>query len=136
MASTGIVPGNRHDAFELTDHLRTAFKSMKRQGLRLQGTFFNADSAFDTRAARKACFNHGLIPNIAENSRNRKKIKRGRKRLFNPVVYKARFTCERTFAWIDKFRALRLRDDRKDINFLGAHHLVFALINLRHLFAH
>jgi chromosome partitioning protein len=37
---------------------------------------------------------------------------------------------------IDKFRVLRLRDDRKDSHFLGAHHLVFALINLRHLLAH
>ena len=54
-----------------------------------------------------------------ENKRNQKRVKRGRKRLFNPTVYKRRFSSERTFAWIDKFRALRLRDDRKDVNFLG-----------------
>jgi hypothetical protein len=36
---------------------------------------------------------------------------------------------------IDKFRALLIRYDRKDTNFLGAHRLAFALINLRHLFA-
>jgi transposase len=73
--------------------------------------------------------------NIYQNPRNRKSIKRGRKRLFNPSIYQRRFTSERSFAWIDKFRALLIRFDRKDANFLGAHHLVFALINLRHRFA-
>jgi len=135
IASIGIVAGNRHDAFNLKVNLQTAFKCIKRLGIHLAGTFFNADSAFDTRDARKVCFNHGLIPNLDENKRNRKRVKRGRKRLFNPTVYKRRFSSERTFAWIDKFRALRLRDDRKDVNFLGGHHIAFALINLRHLFA-
>ena len=96
------------------------------------GTFFNADAAFDTKAARKVCFNHKLIPNIPVNTRNRKTAKRGRKRLFNPLVYKRRFISERTFAWIDKFRSVLVRFDRKNTNFLAAHHLVFALINLRH----
>lgn len=136
IASRGIVAGNHHDCFNLKSQLQTAFKSIKRLGLKLKGAYFNADSAFDTREARKVCFNHGLIPNIDENRRNRKKTKRGRKRLFNDTIYKQRFASERTFAWVDKFRALRLRDDRKDTNFLGAHHIVFALINLRHLLVH
>jgi transposase len=135
ISSTGLVAGNRHDAFNLKPHLQTAFKALKRQGLVLKGAFFNADSAFDTREARKVCFNHQLIPNIAENKRNRKSIRRGRKRLFNPSIYKCRFTSERSFAWIDKFRALLIRYERKDVNFLGAHHIAFAMINLRHLFA-
>ena len=67
--------------------------------------------------------------------RNRKKPKRGRKCLFNAEVYKARFTSERSFAWIDKFRALLIRFDRKDANSLGSHHIAFALINLRHVLA-
>lgn len=136
IASTGLLAGNRHDAFNLKSHLQAAFKSIKGLGIRIAGSFFNADSAFDSRDARKVCFNHGLIPNLDENKRNRKQVKRGRKRLFNPVIYKRRFSCERSFAWIDKFRALRLRDDRKDANFLGGHHIAFAMINLRHLFVH
>jgi len=135
VASTDIVAGNQHDAFCLKVHLQRAFKAMKRLGLRMAAAFFNADSAFDSRDARKTCFNHGVVPNIVENTRNRKKPKRGRKRLFNAHVYKQRFTCERSFAWIDKFRALLIRFDRKDANFLGGHHLAFTMINLRHLFA-
>jgi transposase len=76
-----------------------------------------------------------LVPNIAENKRNRKASKRGRKRLFNAEVYKRRFATEHNFAWVDKFRALLIRFDRKDAYFLGAHHIAFAMINLRHLLA-
>jgi len=132
LASTGIVAGNHNDAYLLKDHLQTAFKTMKCWELPIAGAFFNADSAFDTLQARKVCFNYHLIPNIPENSRNRKTNKRGRKRLFNAQIYKLRFVSERTFAWIDKFRAVLVRFDRKAVNFLAAHHLVFALINLRH----
>lgn len=101
----------------------------------IAGAIFNADSAFDTRDARKVCFNHKVIPNMAENKRNRQHAKRGRKRLFDAQVYKARFVSERSFAWIDKFRALLLRFDVLDARFLAGHHLAFALINFRHLFA-
>lgn len=135
LATTAIVAGNHNDAFELKDNLRAAFKFIKRLGLTLVGSYFNADAAFDTKAARWTCFNHNLVPNIVENTRSRKRAKRGRKRLFNPEVYKLRFTSERTFAWIDKFRALLLRFDRKAAHFMGAHFIVYALINLRHLLA-
>lgn len=135
VASTGIIAGNHNDSFNLKPHLQAAFREMKHLRLSIRGAYFNADAAFDTRDARKTCFNHGLIPNIPENKRNRKKAKRGRKRLFNPDVYKRRFTSERSFAWIDKFRALLIRFDRKDVHFLGAHHIAFTLINLRHILA-
>ena len=133
IASTGLVAGNHNDAYNLKPNLQMAFKSLKRLGLEISGAYFNADKAFDTEVARKTCFNHGLIPNIGENTRNRKAAKRGRKRFFDPEVYKRRFTSERSFAWVDKFRALLLRFDRCDIYFLGAHFIAFAMINLRHL---
>ena len=133
IASTGLLAGNHNDAYQLKPHLQRAFKMLKRLGLEISGAYFNADKAFDTKASRKTCFNYGLIPNIDENKRNRKTAKRGRKRLFNKDVYKNRFTSERSFAWIDKFRALLLRFDRCEIYFLGAHFVAFAMINLRHL---
>ena len=133
VASTGLIAGNHNDAYQLKPHLQQVFKSLKRLGLEISGTYFNADKAFDTKAARKTCLNHGLIPNIDENKRNRQSAKRGRKRFFNEEIYKRRFTSERSFAWIDKFRALLLRFDRCEIYFLGAHYIAFAMINLRHL---
>ena len=135
LSSTGIVAGNHTDTFNLKPNLQQAFKDLKGLGLPIAGAYFNADMAFDTRDARKTCFNYGLIPNIPENKRRRKTPKRGRKRLFNADVYKRRFTSERSFAWIDKFRAVLIRFDRKAAHFLGSHHIIFAMINLRHVFA-
>lgn len=135
VATTDIVAGNHNDAFDLKAHLQSAFKHMKRLGLPIQGAYFNADSAFDTKDARKTCFNHGLIPNIAENKRNRKKCKPGPKRFFRPDIYKNRFVAERTFAWLDKFKRLLIRFERKAAYCLGAHYLAFTLINLRHSLA-
>ena len=131
LATTEIIAGNHNDAYDLKTHLQDAFKAIKRLGVSIDGAYFNADRGFDTREARKVCFNHHLIPNIAENKRNRKSVKRGRKRLFNATVYNARFASERTFAWIDKFRALLVRFDLKKIYFMGSHFLAFTPINLR-----
>jgi hypothetical protein len=135
VASTGIIAGNHNDAFNLKAHLQTAFKETKQLGLVIEGAYFNADMAFDTLEARKTCFNHGLIPNIPTNPRNRKQSKRGRKQLFNPDIYQVRFGTERTFAWLDKFKRLLIRFERHDSCFLGAHYIAFTLINLRHLLA-
>ena len=131
IASTGIIAGNHNDAFELKGHLQDAFRAIKKLGITIKGAYFNADSAFDTKDARKVCFNHGVIPNIAENKRNRKNPKRGRKRMFNPEVYKHRFESERTFAWVDKFKRLLVRFERKDAYFFRFHCIAFAMINLR-----
>ena len=131
LASTEIVAGNHNDAYQLKDNLRQAFKDLKRRGIQLCGAYLNADSAFDTREARKTCFNYGIIPNIPENKRNRKQAKPGPKRLFNRRVYKQRYAIERTFAWIDKFKRLLVRFERREIYFYGLHCIAFAMINLR-----
>jgi hypothetical protein len=128
IASTGIIAGNHNDAYELKSHLQMAFKEMKRLGLDFQGAYLNADGIFDTKEARKTCFNYGVIPNIPENQR-------GRKPLFDDSIYHKRYATERTFAWIDSYKRLLIRFERKDDLFLGAHHLAFALINLRHVLA-
>jgi hypothetical protein len=132
-ASTAIIAGNHNDAYNLKPHLLAVFKWLRSLNISIQGTYFNADSTFDTLETRKVCFNHGLRPNIPENNRNRKQPKRGRKRIFNQDVYKRRITAGHSFAWIDEFRALLIRYDRRDIYFLSAHHIACAMIDLRNL---
>ena len=135
IGTTGVIAGHHNDSYELEQKLKNLIADMKRNTLDDKGAFFNADSSFDTRAARKLLWNHGLIPNIAENKRNRKAVKRGRKRHFNREVYTHRFVSERTFAWVDKFKTLLIRFERKAASCLGFHHLGFALINLRNVMA-
>lgn len=135
LASTNIIAGNHNDAFNLKPHLQAAFKDIKALDIHIAGAYFNADMAFDTQEARQVCFNHGLIPNIPENKRNRKTNKPGPKRLFDKEVYRHRFSSERTFAWVDKFKRLLIRFERKDAYFMGLHCMAFAMINLRYLIA-
>jgi transposase len=135
IATTGVIAGTHNASSELEQKLKNVFNDMTRCGLDSNGAFFNADSSVDTRAARKQLWNYGVTPNIPENKRNRKTVKRGRKRQYNPEVYKKRFVSERSFAWVDVFKTLLVRFERKAAYCLGFHHLAFALINLRNLLA-
>lgn len=133
IATTDIQAGHQNDVYHIVPTLKKLFTDMKRCALDYKGAIFNADKGFDTCAARKMRWNHGGIPNIAENKRTRKTSKRGRKRYFNQHAFKNRFALERTFAWMDTFRTLLIRCERRDVYWLGGHLLAFTVINLRNL---
>ncbi len=135
VGTSEIIGGRHNDSYNLRATITKVFADLKRNRLEYRTAFFNADSSFDTREARKMLWNRGVRPNIPENKRNRKTVKRGRKRQFNREMYKKRFVIERTFAWIDKFRTLLIRFERKDVYWLRFHLVAFTLINLRNLFA-
>jgi hypothetical protein len=97
----------------------------------LQGCLSHLDGGFDSASNRKAIFNAGLIPNIKENPRNRKRPKRGRKRLFNQTVHNLWDRVERTFAWEDKFKRLLLRFEHLQRRHYSMKLMVYTLINLR-----
>ena len=100
-------------------------------GLDLRGAYLNLDGGFDSTRNRKSIFNAGLVPNIPENPRNRKRPKRGRKRLFNAAMHVLRMRVERTFAWEDKFKRLLLRFERIQRRHYGMKLMAYTLINLR-----
>ena len=68
----------------LPEGLKALKRVAKTAGLDLGGAYLNLDAGFDSKHNRKCIFNAGMIPNIKENPRNRKRTKRGRKRFFNP----------------------------------------------------
>jgi transposase len=126
-----VAPGNEVDLGLLPDGLKDLKRVARAVGLDVTGAVLNLDAGFDSKANRKCIFNAGLTPNIKENPRNRQKPKRGRKRFFDEIRYKLRFTVERTFAWEDKFKRLLLRFETKQVRHLGFKLLAFTLINLR-----
>jgi len=102
-------------------------------GLNLKGIIMSLDGAYDSKENRKLIFNSKMIPNIPENKRNRKKAKRGKKRIFSKEIFKERFrTIERLFAWEDKFKRLLLRFEQKSENHLGMKLIAYTMINLRY----
>jgi transposase len=127
------MAGNHNDQFELTKNLQAIFADLRRLGIKVAGAVFNMDMGFDTKSARKVCFNHQVKPNMPENRRNRIRSKPGPKRFFDQTRYGNRFCIERTFAWVDKFKRPLIRFERKVVYFKGWHFLAFSLINLRHV---
>jgi len=102
-----LTSGNHNDAYQLKERLSIFFQEIR---------YFK-----------------GLIPNMPENKRNRKKVKRGRKMLFNKKVYENRYTNERTHAWVDKFKGLLIRFDKKASHWMASNFIAFAMVNLRNV---
>ena len=122
---------NETDMVLLPQGLNALKQVAKEVGLDLEGAYLNLDGGFDSTRNRKCIFNAGLIPNIPENPRNRKRPKRGRKRLFNAAIHAFRLRVERTFAWEDKFKRLLLRFEHLQQRHYGMKLMAYTLINLR-----
>ena len=115
----------------LPEGLNALKRVAKLTDLEINGSYLNLDGGFDSRHNRKAIFNAGLIPNVKENPRNRKTLKRGRRRLFNAAIHLLRLRVERTFAWEDKFKRLLLRFEFIQQRHYGMKLMAYTLINLR-----
>jgi transposase len=126
-----VAPVNEPDMILLPEGLKASKRVAKTVGLDLGGAYLNLDAGFDSTHNRKCIFNAGMIPNIKENPRNRKHMKRGRKRLFNEVIYALRTRVDRTFAWEDKFKRLLLRFEHLQQRHFGMKLMAYTLINLR-----
>jgi transposase len=131
LAPLPVAPINEADTVLLPEGLKGLKRVAKLTGLVLEGAYLNLDGGFDSQANRKAIFNAGMMPNIPENPRNRKRPKRGRKRLFNAAMHGLRERIERTFAWEDKFKRLLLRFEHIQQRHYGMKLLAYTLINVR-----
>lgn len=127
------APGNRNETVLLKPELKKLVDIVKTVGLKLTDSIMSLDGVYNSRANRKAIFNIGMTPNIPENKGNRKKTKRGRKQIYQAVIFKERFkTIERVFAWEDKFKRLLLRFEFHSINHYAMKTIAYSMINLRH----
>ena len=75
-----VAPVNGTDMILLPEGLKALKRVANMVGLALTGAYLNLDAGFDSTHNRKCMFNAGMIPNITENPRNRKRTKRRRKR--------------------------------------------------------
>jgi transposase len=126
-----VAPVNETDMILLPEGLKALKRVANTVGLDLGGAYLNLDAGFDSKHNRKCIFNAGMIPNIKENPRNRKHMKRGRKRLFNEAIHALRTRVDRTFAWEDKFKRLLLRFEHIQQRHVGMKLLAYTLINVR-----
>jgi hypothetical protein len=75
LAPLPVAPINETDLILLPQGLKALKQVAKQVGLDLTGAYLNLDGVFDSTHNRKCIFNAGLIPNIPENRRNRKRPK-------------------------------------------------------------
>jgi transposase len=134
LACSDPIAGNHNDLYQVDYHITTMIRSLKKGGIMIaKGTFINADKGFDCIKLRKKIFRMNLIPNIMENKRNRRAPKRGTKRFFDDKHYQLRYVNERLFAWIDSFRTLAIRHEKKSVNHLAFWHIACAIVLLTNL---
>ena len=127
------APGNRNETVLLKPALAKLSETVSAVGLNLKNSVMSLDGGYSSRKNRKLIFNFGMVPNIPENKRNRKKTKRGRKQIFSKAIFKERFrTIERIFAWEDKFKRLLLRFEIKSEHHYAMKTIAYSMINLRH----
>ena len=93
-----VAPVHETDMILLPEGLKALQRVANTAGLDLGGAYLNLDAGFDSTHNRKCVFNAGLIPNITENPRHRKRTTRGRKRCFNAAIHALRTRVDRTFA--------------------------------------
>jgi hypothetical protein len=115
----------------LPEGLNALKKVAKMVGLDLGGADLQRDAGFAATDNRNMIFNAGMMPHITANPRNRKRPKRGRKRFFNAARHALRTRVDRTFAWEDTFKRLRLRCEHLPQRHVGMKLLAYTWINMR-----
>src|SRR5499433_3169217 len=131
LAPLPVAPVNETDIVLLRKGLHALKQVAKEVGVDLRGAYLNLDGGFDSTPNRKCMFNAGMIPNIQENPRHRKRTKRGRTRLFNAAIHALRTRVDRTFAWEDKFKRLLLRFEHLQQRHCGLKLMAYTLIKVR-----
>ena len=89
-----------------------------------------ADRAYDSSKLRHALSRRG-IELVCPHRRGRKRPSEQDGRALRR--YRKRWKIERTFAWLQNFRRLLVRQDRNILVYQGFFHIACALITLRHL---
>lgn len=129
LAMSEPIEGNHNDLFQVEFFFLKMIADLENSAIDSNGLFLNADAGFDSESFRNTCFSKGIIANIDFNKRNSKNT--DNQPLLDDILYKERFSVERTNAWIDAFKALLVRFETKSETWMSLHYLAFALILIR-----
>lgn len=87
-----------------------------------KGSFIVADRGYDASWFRRKLWRKGLKPRIPKRKKNNKK--------YDPIARLGRWTVERCFAWLGKFRKLETRYEYYAIHYQAFCYLACARILL------
>lgn len=129
LAMSPPISGNHNDLFQIEKMSDKIFSTLEQANISLEGLFLNADAGFDSLNFRKYCAAKGIFANIDFNKRNRKDT--DYEYFKDDLLYKDRFVVERFNAWLDAFRALKMRYERLNKNWITLHYFAFCILLLR-----
>ena len=122
------VSGSHNDVYNISKVIPELFSGLKASALSASGLFLNADAGFGTEQFRRGCHEHEVFPNVAFNKR------RGKQReeeFLDELLYKQRYTIERTNAWMDSYRSVLNRFDTTLSSWKAWNYIAFVLILLK-----
>lgn len=128
LAFSSPVAGNHHDVYRIDIALKGMFDVLKSANIAIDGLFANADGGFDCRDFRNSCLQEGVFPNVAFNERNGE---REEDDMLDELLYKERYSIERTNAWMDSYRTILNRFDRTVSSWSAWNYIAFMSIFIK-----
>lgn len=125
--------GNHNDVYEISSLFEQMCKLLEEAGISLKGVFMNADAGFDAEELRSVCAEREIEANIADNPRNSGALSE-QYRYFDEQLYQQRFVIERANAWLDGFKGLLVRYEKKIKSWMAQHWLAFAVLLLHKIY--
>ena len=108
LAISTPVAGSHNDLYNISEVVKEVFSQLTKSDISTDGLFLNADAGFDAKEFRHMCLRMGVFANVAFNYR----VGGGEDcYLFDDILYKERYSIERTNAWLDSYRSLLNRFD-------------------------
>lgn len=122
------ISGEHHDLYKIDSAMNKIFSTLEKANISFDGLFLNADAGFDSKEFRKQCRDRGIFPNVCFNKKNNE---HDHNDYVDELLYKERYSIERTNAWMDAFRTIRVRDDKTLSSWEAWNYIVFAVLLLR-----
>ena len=116
--------GQHNDLHNIESVFTEMLAVLAQAGIESKGVFLNADPGFDSEEMRSLCEQHEIEFNVKPNKRNSKQ-QTIEYRYFDDQLYKARTKIEHANAWLDAYKALLVRYEKKIFTWMGLHWIAF-----------
>ena len=120
--------GEHHDTHNIVAVMQNMMEDMAKANIRTDGLFLNADAGFDCAALRSVLKSYGIVSNICINKRNGTT---NDSIVLDELLYRERYSIERTNAWMDSFRTILNRFDTTLRNWESWNYIAFSIMLLR-----
>lgn len=128
LAMSESISGEHHDLYKIEKSMSIIFKTLREAHIYVDGLFLNADAGFDSKGFRRECKDRGIFPNVCFNKKNREHDDDD---CVDELLYRERYSIERTNAWLDSFRSILIRHDTTLTSWSAWNYIAFAILLLR-----